>query len=152
MARLLTHTFDPEAALAAFRQGRHEAGALASFVGLVRANDDATTHLQLDHYPAFTLASMNDIETDATARFDVSATLVIHRAGLLRVGDPVVLVGALSAHRKPALECVDYLMDRLKTEAAFWKQEIGPSNQRTWIEPRPQDYASRQAWDQADND
>jgi molybdopterin synthase catalytic subunit len=147
MARLLTHSFDPEAELAAFRAGRLGAGALASFTGLVRAKDNATTHLQLDHYPAFTQATMDAIEADAQARFDVIATLVIHRAGCLAVGEPIVFVAALSAHRKPALECVDYLMDRLKTEAAFWKQEIGPSGQRTWIEPRPQDYKSRQTWD-----
>jgi molybdopterin synthase catalytic subunit len=147
MALLLTDTFDPEAMLSAFREGQTRAGALASFTGLVRANDQAVTHLQLDYYPQFTLNTMLAIEADAKARFDVADTLVIHRAGILAVGDPIVLVAALSTHRKPAIACIDYLMDRLKTEAAFWKQEIGPSQQRTWIEPRAQDYESRQAWE-----
>jgi molybdopterin synthase catalytic subunit len=75
----------------------------------------------------------------------VQEILIIHRAGTMLPGEPIVLVAATSGHRKVALACVDYLMDRLKTEAPFWKLEIGP-NQSSWIEPRTSDYQANKAW------
>jgi molybdopterin synthase catalytic subunit len=147
MAHLRLFPFDPQAELSAFTRRRTDAGALASFVGIVRGQNEQVKHLKLECYPAFTQIVLDKIEAEGQARFDVLATLVIHRAGMLGVGEPIVLVGALSHHRKAALACVDYLMDHLKTQAPFWKQEIG-ENQTTWIEPRSQDYQARQNWDQ----
>jgi molybdopterin synthase catalytic subunit len=149
MAQVTTLPFDPYAALKALSDTQAasgaKAGALASFIGLVRASDGDVEALRLDHYPAFTARVLDQIEADAATRFDVQDTLIIHRAGTMAPGDPIVLVAATSAHRKVALACVDYLMDRLKTEAPFWKLEIGPA-QSTWIEPRASDYNANQAW------
>jgi molybdopterin synthase catalytic subunit len=149
MAQVTTTPFDPYAALKALSNAQAvsgaKAGALASFIGLVRASDGDVAALRLDHYPAFTARILDQIEADASARFDVQGILIIHRAGAMLPGEPIVLVAATSAHRKVALACVDYLMDRLKTEAPFWKLEIGP-NQSNWIEPRASDYQANQAW------
>jgi molybdopterin synthase catalytic subunit len=54
-------------------------------------------------------------------------------------------VAASAEHRRAALEAVEFLMDRLKTEAPFWKKEHGPGGER-WIEPRAQDYADAARW------
>jgi molybdopterin synthase catalytic subunit len=149
MAQVTSLPFDPYAALKALSDAQSSqgapAGALASFVGLVRASAGDITALRLDHYPAFTGRVLDQIEADAKARFDVQETLVIHRAGYMKPGEPIVLVAATSAHRKDALACVDYLMDRLKTEAPFWKQEIGPKKTQ-WIEPHSSDYQANLAW------
>ena len=60
-------------------------------------------------------------------------------------GEVIVLAAALSAHRKPALAAVDFLMDYLKTGAPFWKRETGPAGER-WVEPTSEDYRARDAW------
>jgi molybdopterin synthase catalytic subunit len=146
MAQIALTPFDPAAALSSLMHGRTDGGALASFVGYVRGQNDQVTSLRLDHYPAYTQRWMDAIEADAKARFDVLETCIIHRAGLLVPGDPIVLVAAISLHRKPAIHCVDFLMDRLKTDAPFWKQETGLTASQ-WIEPRVDDYTARQAWD-----
>jgi molybdopterin synthase catalytic subunit len=149
MAQVTPHPFDPYAVLKEFSDAQSRAGsmtgALASFIGVVRGNDNDVAALRLDHYPAFTARVLDQIEADAAARFEVHDTLVIHRAGMMLPGEPIVLVAAASAHRKVALACVDYLMDRLKTEAPFWKLEIGP-DQSMWIEPCASDYHANQAW------
>jgi len=44
-----------------------------------------------------------------------------------------------------AFEAADYLMDRLKTEAVFWKREIGDAGS-SWVEPTAADYADRERW------
>lgn len=146
MAILALIPFDPYSELEGLMRGRSDAGALASFIGYVRDSANSVSSLRLDHYPAFTQRVLDEIESDCKTRFDVFATLVIHRAGELEPGEPIVLVAAVSLHRKAALACVDYLMDRLKTEAPFWKQEIGP-NTSQWIEPREEDHQARKNWD-----
>ena len=145
MIRVVTAPFDPQAELSTFSAGRADAGALASFVGLCRAEAGGVATLELDHYPGFTEAAIEEIDAQARARFDLIDTLVIHRAGKIAPGEVIVLAAALSAHRKPALAAVDFLMDYLKTGAPFWKRETGPAGER-WVEPTSEDYRARDAW------
>lgn len=148
MIRVQTAPFDPHVESAAFAKGRGEAGALATFVGSVRdaAHGEQVTALELEAYPGFTEKQIAAIEADARARFDLIDTLVIHRYGRMAPGEAIVLVAALSKHRREALQCVDYLMDRLKTEAPFWKKELTPEGAK-WIEPRADDVEARRRWD-----
>ncbi len=149
MIRVQTEPFDPYAETAAFQQGRPDAGALATFVGSVRdsAHGGDVSALELEAYPGFTEKQIERLEADARTRFDVIDTLVIHRHGRMAPGEVIVLVAALSKHRREALQCVDYLMDRLKTEAPFWKKEVRAGGEE-WIEPRGDDRAARERWDQ----
>ena len=150
MIRVQTAPFDPHAETAAFTKGRGEAGALATFIGSVRDNAHGAevTSLELEAYPGFTEKQIAQIETDARSRFDVIDTLVIHRYGHMKVGEAIVFVAALSKHRREALQAVDYLMDRLKTEAPFWKKEVRPEGAE-WIEPRADDRAAHERWDES---
>lgn len=125
------------------------AGAVVSMVGLVRGvakDGTALTAMRLDHHDGATLLSMRRIAADAEARFDLLHLLVCHRTGLMRPGDAVVLVAAAAAHRRAAFEAVDYVMDRLKSQAVFWKQEIGVDGQSWWIEPTDGDAADLARW------
>lgn len=150
MIRVQSESFDPYGETAAFAQGRAEAGAIASFVGTVRASSpgERVCALELESYPGFTEKQIARIEGDARARFDLMDVLVIHRHGRMLPGESIVLVAVLSAHRRDALQAVDYLMDRLKTEAPFWKREVRSSGAE-WIEPRHDDHHARARWSDA---
>jgi molybdopterin synthase catalytic subunit len=143
--RVQAAPFDPNAELSRLQDAR--AGALASFVGYVRGEAGAVGALVLDHYPGFTEKEIARIEAAARARFALFDVLIIHRFGRLAPGEAIVLAAALAAHRKPALEAVDFIMDCLKTDAPFWKREAGAGGER-WIEPRAQDRAARAQWDE----
>ena len=106
---------------------------------------EAVYRLVLEHHPALTLQSLEDIAVEAAARFDVSHVRVVHRCGDIATGEPIVFAGAAALHRRAAFEAADYLMDRLKTEAVFWKREIGEAGAE-WIEPTEADYADRERW------
>jgi len=121
-------------------------GAIASFVGLVRPNAGDVDQLELEQYGHFTLSAVKAIAEDGRARFTLLGLTIIHRFGPLAPGDPIVFVAAAAEHRRAAFDAVDYLMDRLKTEAPFWKREHGTAGSR-WIEPRLSDYADRERWD-----
>ena len=142
-----TGTFDAGALLAAFSAGRTDAGAVVSFTGLARSATAgaAVSTLELDAYPGFTEPAIEAMEADARARFAVLDLLIVHRHGPITPGEAIVFVAAAAEHRRAAFEAADYLMDRLKTEAPFWKKESGPEGER-WIEPRPSDYDDVDRW------
>lgn len=123
------------------------AGAMASFVGYVRGEGGGVDALILDHYPGFTEQEIGRIEGLAFERFGLIDALIIHRYGAMKPGEPIVLVSVLAAHRKAALQAVDFIMDHLKTDAPFWKREAGADGER-WIEPRSDDRAARLQWDE----
>lgn len=146
---ILTHDlFDAGDALAQFTADAAGDGAIVSFTGLARdKNHDGrfVTALVLETYRGVTLASMEEIAQDARARFAISRSLVMHRAGEIKPGEAIVFVATASAHRRAAFEAADYMMDRLKTEAIFWKKEITPDG-AAWIEPRAADHDDRERW------
>lgn len=146
--RLVPAALSASAELDAFLADRSGDGAVVSFTGLARGvgKDGSTVEtLTLDWYPGMTERSMRDIAEAAAARFAVSDLVVVHRCGEIVPGEAVVFVAAAAAHRRAAFAAADYLMDRLKTEAAFWKRETGPSGTR-WIEPVDEDRAALARW------
>src|SRR3546814_1215766 len=83
--------------------------------------DGAISAMTLEHYPAMTEKMLAEIEAEASARWPLEASLVIHRYGRLEPGDQIVMVATASAHRQAAFEACAFLMDWLKTKAPFWK-------------------------------
>ena len=146
-ARLEPEGLRPEAELAAFIESLAGEGAVVSFVGLARPTDrdgGAVTRVHLDHHPTLTEKSLREI-AQAAERFGVSAVAVVHRRGDIAPGEAIVFAAAAAAHRRAAFEAADYLMDRLKTDAIFWKREEGEGGAR-WIEPTDADRADRARW------
>jgi molybdopterin synthase catalytic subunit len=149
VARLEGSALAPEQELAALLEQATGDGAVVSFVGVARGESragEAVDKLVLQHHPALTGKSLEDIARSACERFSVSHVRVVHRCGNVAAGEPIVFAGASSLHRRAAFEAADYLMDRLKTVAVFWKQENGSGGSR-WVEPTDADYAERERWD-----
>ncbi|WP_302480065.1 molybdenum cofactor biosynthesis protein MoaE [Sphingomonas bacterium] len=126
------------------------AGGIATFCGHVRADADATgggvTSLELEHYPGATEAALLRLATTAAARWSLTAASVIHRVGPMAPGTRIVLVATAAAHRAAALEACAYLIDRLKTDAPFWKREVRGGDAR-WVEARGGDEAAAARWE-----
>ncbi len=137
--------FDPEQEIATFRARQAHAGALVSFVGVARGEGGAVVNLHLDHHPRLTLGSLERIAADALSRFEVEDVLVIHRCGDIAPGEPIVLAAAAAEHRRAAFEAADYMMDRLKSEAMFWKRE-DRADGSAWIEPTDADARDLARW------
>lgn len=141
--------FDPAALLARFNAQLDGEGGVVSFTGYARgaAKDGQSVEaLVLETYRGMTLASMEQIAADAHARFAITRSLVVHRGGTILPGEGIVFVAAASAHRRAAFEAADYMMDRLKTEAVFWKYEV-KGGAKNWIEPTEADVEDARRWD-----
>ena len=147
-ALLASEALDPQAELAALTEQARGDGAIVTFVGLARPESrqgDAIDALVLDHHPTLTRQSLEDIAVACAQRFDVSHVRVVHRCGTIPAGEPIVFAGAASLHRRAAFDAADYLMDRLKTEAVFWKREVSEGGAQ-WVEATAADYADRDRW------
>jgi molybdopterin synthase catalytic subunit len=142
--RLELAPFDPAGELARFAAAHGAAGGIASFLGQVRAGEGVEM-LELRHYAPLTLPGMQALADDARARWPLAGLLMIHRAGQMRPGDPIVLVCAAARHRRDAFAAAEFAMDHLKSESWFWKREKAGGSWR-WVEPRPEDFADLERW------
>lgn len=152
MIRVQREDFDPGAEMAAFCAGDSSVGAVASFLGLVRADktsdgaaDAAVAAMTLEHYPGMTERQLEAIEQEARRRWPLIDVLVIHRHGRLEPGDRIVLVLTASAHRQAAFDACAFLMDWLKTKAPFWKREETAAGAR-WVDAKASDDAAADRW------
>jgi molybdopterin synthase catalytic subunit len=146
MIKVQQQTFDIGAELAALSGGRTDIGAIASFVGLVRAHGgEPITAMTLEHYPGMTEKKLAEIEAEAQTRWPLQASLIVHRYGRMLPGEPIVLVATASAHRAAALEACAFLIDWLKTQAPFWKLEETAVASR-WVEARSADDEAAARW------
>lgn len=120
-------------------------GAIAAFTGIVRGGDGVTA-IELEHYPGMTESSLNDICAAAQERWGLTGCTIIHRVGRMGIGEPIVLVVTASPHRAAALEACAFLIDRLKTDAPFWKREYR-GDAVLWVEQKESDVERGQGWD-----
>ena len=120
------------------------AGAVATFIGHVRA-EDGLTALVLEHYPGMTEREIARQAEEAARRWPLVAVTVIHRIGELKPGEPIVLVVVAARHRADAFAACEFLMDHIKTKATFWKQEKRGAGTE-WVEARPLDDTAAKRW------
>ena len=140
--------FDVAAEIARFEAAlAGRAGAVVTFTGLCRDEGGRLAALELEHYPGMAQAELERVAAEADARWPVLASRVIHRHGLVRPGEGIVLVLAASAHRRAAFEAASFLMDYLKTRAPFWKREhLADGTVGGWVEAAAADARAAEAW------
>lgn len=130
--------FDPWQAIVQHQEQSalgNQFGATATFIGSMRDfNDDTTvSHMVLEHYPAMTQRYLNQLEQQATERWLLLDTLIIHRVGDINPAEPIVLIACWSTHRRAALDACSWLIEELKHQAPFWKKEARHDGER-WVE------------------
>jgi len=149
--RVQREDFDVGAELDRLAADRGSVGGLCAFVGLVRdmSGQRAISAIELEHYPAMTERALEGIAAQASARWPLDGSVVIHRFGRLEPGERIVLVGTASAHRQAAFEACEFIVDWLKTKAPFWKREHTDAGRR-WVEARASDTAAVGRWGRGD--
>lgn len=152
MIALAGEKLDPPALLADFIAQSGGAGGVVSFTGIVRGvhRGEAIEELWLDHHERLTLTSIRAIGAAARDRFALTGIAIVHRVGAVLPGEPILFAAAAAEHRRAAFEALDYMIDRLKTDAMLWKREQRPDGTH-WIEARPADHDDRSRWE-ADGD
>ena len=122
-AMLVSTSIDPEPLLEQLKQP--EDGAVAMFDGIVRNNSRGRRTLYLDYsgYEPMALRKMEQLATDALARFAIRDVRIVHRLGRLQIGESSVYIAVSSAHRAAAFDACRWLIDTLKQTVPIWKKE-----------------------------
>ncbi len=139
--RLFPDRLDPYAELANYEHdliseyGAGQYGATTSFVGSMRDFNEGeeVAEMFLEHYPGMTEKVLEELCAQAMADYPILDCLVLHRVGEILPNDPIVLVAAWSAHRGAAFDAARFLIEKLKTDAPFWKKETISEGER-WVE------------------
>ena len=111
-----------------------QAGAIATFIGIVRNHDEGHAVQTLDYtaHPSATQV-LTDIADGLAARGDTLAIAAVHRVGHLEVGDLAVVVAVSAAHRGTAIEVCHELIDTIKVRAPIWKQQTFGDGSSEWV-------------------
>ena len=138
---IFPESLEPYAELTAYeeklvaRHGAGQYGATTSFVGSMRDfnEGDDVAKMFLEHYAGMTEKVLAKLCEQAMAEHDIIDCLILHRVGEILPNEPIVLVAAWSAHRGASFDAARFLIEKLKSEAPFWKKESLPDGER-WVE------------------
>jgi molybdopterin synthase catalytic subunit len=124
-----------------------EDGAVVLFVGQTRESpgtpapgeeaeaarfaDREVQELAYEAFEEMALAVIGQIVDEVEQRFGVRRVAVVHRTGVVPLGEASVVIGAAAPHRDAAFQAARYLIDELKARAPIWKQ--GFADGSVWI-------------------
>lgn len=147
VVRVSREPFDLSREVATLTRGRTDVGAVVTFTGWCRDEGGMLAALEIEHYPGMAEAEIARIAGEAVRRWPLTGLLALHRHGLIRPGEPIVLVAAASVHRQAAFEAASFLMDYLKASAPFWKKEHRTSGEAgDWVAAKEADEAAAARW------
>jgi molybdopterin synthase catalytic subunit len=117
--------------------GRSDAGAIATFTGTTRDHNAGREVIRLEYeaYPEMALREMRRIGEQAINRFAVKAVAIVHRVGLVEIGEASVAIAVSAAHRDEAFAACRFAIDRLKQIVPIWKKEYYRGGE-IWIGPQ----------------
>jgi molybdopterin synthase catalytic subunit len=145
--RIQEDDFDVAREIASLTKGRTDIGAVVSFSGICRGDEDGAkiSALTLEHYPDMAEEEIGRHVDEAVSRWPLNGVTIIHRVGRITPGENIVLVVTASQHRQAAFEAAEFLMDYLKTSAPFWKKEES-ANGTGWVEAHARDDEAAARW------
>ncbi len=126
MIKIQKKNFNLEEEIEKIKIKYSDIGALTTFVGYVRDlnNNKDVKYLNLEVYEEMAFKELSKIENNALKKWSLIDTLIIHRYGKLNVNEKIVLVSCFSKHRKDSFNACEFIMDYLKKDAPFWKNEF----------------------------
>lgn len=149
--RITREAFDIGAEVRRMTAGRVDVGAVVTFTGVCRGDDEGRSlhALTLETYAEMAAEEIGRHVDEARRRWPLTGCLVVHRHGRILPGEDIVLVVTASAHRRAAFEAADFLMDYLKTSAPFWKSEDVVGGERSWVSAKESDDLAAARWTEA---
>jgi molybdopterin synthase catalytic subunit len=133
----LVNTIDINEAYAELQHA--EAGGLSLFIGTVRnhaGGKSGVVQLDFEGYEPMAVKEMEALAEKAKTKWPIKKLVMIHALGSKKVGDPVVIIGTSTAHRKDAFESCEFLIDELKKSVPIWKKEHF-DDQTVWVNAHP---------------
>jgi len=106
-----------------------QVGAWVEFRGVVRGEEDgqAIGALEYEAYTPMAEHEMRRLLGELSVQHPCLSARVIHRIGIVRVGEAAIYAGIASAHRAEGFGLLAAFMDRLKQDVPIWKRRALPA-------------------------
>jgi len=112
------------------------AGAVVLFLGTVRDNSEAGSvdRIEYEAYEPMAEKSLAQTEQEVKRRWPATkAVKMVHRVGMLGVGEVSVAVAVSSPHRAEAFEACRFAIERIKRDVPIWKRERLTDGNEVWV-------------------
>jgi molybdopterin synthase catalytic subunit len=114
------------------------AGCTMSFIGTVRNQKQGRAVLRIvyESYESMATRVLRRIAAEAVQRWPVRRLVVIHRTGVLQVGDASVAIVVSTAHRAEGFEVLRFVIEAVKQDVPVWKKEHFEDG-AVWVQEGP---------------
>ena len=111
-----------------------DAGALVTFVGVVRGESDGKNveKLEFQAYNEMAISELERIRDATCQRFHVNKIAIVHRTGPLNVGENILGIAVSAPHRDEAFKACRFVLEELKETVPIWKKEFTTEGAR-WV-------------------
>jgi molybdopterin synthase catalytic subunit len=115
-----------------------DVGAHAWFEGVTRrtTNGRETIELSYEAFEPMASAEMRKLGLAIAKEFGLTALVIVHRLGIVPVGEASLIVGCSSAHRLAVFESLRKVVDQLKHQVPIWKKEHFADGSSEWVHPQ----------------
>jgi molybdopterin synthase catalytic subunit len=135
MIQLTREAIDYHGLTEAVRDPHH--GAVVLFLGTVRdmTGEDRTLRLEYEAYEPMAAKKLQEILAQVQQQWPGAKVAIVHRLGVLEVGEVSVAVAVSTPHRAEAFAACRYVMEAIKADVPIWKKDIGPEGKEQWVHP-----------------
>jgi molybdopterin synthase catalytic subunit len=103
-----------------------EAGAIATFIGTTRNNNQGRKVIALDYeaYPEMAEKELARLGEEAKKKWQICRMAIVHRVGPVQITEPSVVIAVSAAHREAAFAACRFAIEEIKKTVPIWKKEV----------------------------
>jgi molybdopterin synthase catalytic subunit len=103
-----------------------EAGAIATFIGTTRNNNEGRKVIALDYeaYPDMAEKELTRLGEEARRKWQICRMAIVHRVGPVQITEPSVMIAVSAAHREAAFAACRFAIEEIKRTVPIWKKEV----------------------------
>jgi molybdopterin synthase catalytic subunit len=103
-----------------------EAGAIATFIGTTRNNNQGRRVIALDYeaYPEMAEKELARLGEEAKKKWQICRMAIVHRIGPVQISEPSVIIAVSAAHREAAFAACRFAIEEIKKTVPIWKKEV----------------------------
>ncbi len=132
MIEITTKAIDIQAVINAATSTK--AGAIDVFIGTIRDNslEKNVVKLEYEAYDSMAILKLQELVNEASKQWPVVKAAIVHRKGILEIGDVAVVIAVSTPHRAESFAACQWIIDNLKKVVPIWKKEFY-SDGAVWV-------------------
>jgi len=136
--RIQREPFSLDQEIELLKKSSSSIGAVVTFLGTTRdiSEGKRVATLEFEYYPGMAEKKLAEIRERAIGEYGVIDVTIIHRVGMMPVGENIVLIAVAAGHRDEAFKACRFCIDELKRITPIWKKETTPEGE-SWVEEHP---------------